>query len=114
MLIELELLEVYQLQAALEDRLTKAVKQQPRMTPGSLEASMVDDEITYTGSALTKLQTALYGDDEPDEPVWDLMAERAAHDGHETMADGCSLCLVEFNISARYCYDFDFDRAVEG
>ena len=112
MLVELNVLEAFQVEAALQERIAKA--QRAPMTPGTPEAAMVEDEIAYTGAALTRLQTALYGDDEPDEPVWDLMAERAAHDGHETMADGCSLCLVEFNISARYCYDFDFDRAVEG
>ncbi len=68
--LELSLLEANQLEAALSERLAQAAKAEQRFDAASLEADMVAHEIRYTGSGLTKLQLALYGPDEPDEPVW--------------------------------------------
>lgn len=68
--IELDYLEMNQLEAALLTRLADAAVADIRMTPGTPEADMVAHEIRYTGSALTKVQIALHGTDEPDEPQW--------------------------------------------
>ena len=68
MQIEINVLEAYQLQAALEDRLAR-LEADPTEAD-SLERAMVVQGVTYTGSVLAKLLTMLYGEDEPDEPVW--------------------------------------------
>lgn len=65
MLIEITVLEAYQVQAALEDRLTK-LEADPTEAD-SLEAMMVRQGLTYTGSVHAKLLVLLYGEDEPDE-----------------------------------------------
>jgi len=68
----LDLLEAFQTEQALLDRLDTLAKAEATVTPGSLEADMVATGIRYTASALTRLQLAIYGDDEPDEPSWML------------------------------------------
>ena len=68
--LSLSYLEANQLEAALQDRLQRAGKAEARVDAGSIEADMVAHEIRYTATALTKLQLLLYGEDEPDEPVW--------------------------------------------
>jgi hypothetical protein len=101
MKLELDYLEANQVVAALLDRLEKANAALPVMTEGTPEIYMVEHEIRYTGSVLVRLQEALYGTDEPDQPVWDLLAERAAHDGHETPETGCALCSIDMDASYR-------------
>lgn len=68
--LELNVLEAFQLEAALQDRLRRAARAEVRVDAGSFEADVIADEIRWTGSALTKLQLLVYGEDEPDEPVW--------------------------------------------
>jgi hypothetical protein len=99
--IDLDFTEATQIEAALLDRLNKANEAVPVMTPGTIEADMVDAEVRYTGAALTKIQLLLYGEDEPQEPAWDLLKERAAHDGHETFDAHCALCVIEMDNSYR-------------
>ena len=98
MLIEISVLEAYQVQAALERRMAVLARGERLQTPGSLEADMVALGIRYTGSILASLTEALYGTHEPDE-MPDLLSERAAHDEHERIDRECSLCEQDFNSS---------------
>jgi hypothetical protein len=68
--LELNYLEANQLEAALMERLTQAARAEVTFDGASLEADIIRDEIRWTGAALAKVQLALYGPDEPDEPVW--------------------------------------------
>lgn len=62
----MNLLEAYQIEAALQDRLQGLAAEELRGTPGSLELACVQDAIRWTGAALTRLQVELYGESEDD------------------------------------------------
>lgn len=62
----MNLLEAYQIEAALNDRLQGLAQEEVRMAPGSLELACVQDAIRWTGAALTRLQVELYGETEDD------------------------------------------------
>lgn len=63
----MSILEQFQTEAALQDRLDKLAKSELRSRIGTLEHSAITDAIRHTGAALTRLQVELYGVDDPDE-----------------------------------------------
>lgn len=63
----MSILEKFQTEAALQDRLDKLAKAELRSRIGTLEHDAITSAIRHTGAALTRLQVELYGVDEPDD-----------------------------------------------
>ena len=59
------ILEAFQVEAALLDRQATLTAREAEM-PAGVERDFVSTGLYYTGKALATLQTALYGEDEPE------------------------------------------------
>lgn len=77
----MNLLEAYQIEAALEARLQQLAKDEVKGKPGSLELACVQDAIRWTGAALTRLQVELYGTDDEDDMAATIAANTRAMGG---------------------------------